>query len=378
MDFDGLKYIVVGAGFFGAVIAERIANDLKEKVLVVDSRKHIGGNCYSEDDGETGIHYHTYGTHIFHTSKKTVWDYLTQFTEINGYFHQVLTTYKDRVYQMPINLETINSFYNINLKPYEVENFLRREIQKEQIETPENFEEKAITMIGRPLYEAFIKEYTMKQWHKEPKQLPESILNRLPFRTNYNESYYFDRWQGVPLNGYTEIFQNMLKNERITLQLNTDYFAMKDRIPESTTIIYSGPIDKFFDYKYGRLEWLTLDFEKKIVNVEDYQGNSVMNYAERSVPYTRIHEPRHLHPERTYSRDKTMIIKEYSVKKGENNPYYPITDPRNTEILSCYLQEKKKTNVVIGGRLGDYKYYDMDQTIETALSVYKHVISTAS
>ncbi|RWX46783.1 UDP-galactopyranose mutase [Candidatus Electrothrix aarhusensis] len=378
MDFDGLKYIVVGAGFFGAVIAERIANDLKEKVLVVDSRKHIGGNCYSEDDGETGIHYHTYGTHIFHTSKKTVWDYLTQFTEINGYFHQVLTTYKDRVYQMPINLETINSFYNINLKPYEVEDFLRREIQKEQIETPGNFEEKAIAMIGRPLYEAFIKEYTMKQWHKDPKQLPESILSRLPFRTNYNESYYFDRWQGVPLNGYTEIFQNMLKNERITLQLNTDYFAMKDRIPESTTIIYSGPIDKFFDYKYGRLEWLTLDFEKKIVNVEDYQGNSVMNYAERSVPYTRIHEPRHLHPERTYSRDKTMIIKEYSVKKGENNPYYPITDPRNTEILSCYLQEKKKTNVVIGGRLGDYKYYDMDQTIETALSVYKHVIRTAS
>ncbi|MCI5164006.1 MAG: UDP-galactopyranose mutase [Candidatus Electrothrix sp. AX5] len=261
---------------------------------------------------------------------------------------------------------------------YEVEDFLRREIEKEKIETPGNFEEKAIAMIGRPLYEAFIKEYTMKQWHKDPRQLPESILSRLPFRTNYNESYYFDRWQGVPLNGYTEIFQNMLKNERITLQLNTDYFAMKDRIPESTTVIYSGPIDKFFDYKYGRLEWLTLDFEKEIVNVEDYQGTSVMNYAERSVPYTRIHEPRHLHPERTYSRDKTMIIKEYSVKKGENNPYYPITDSRNTEILSCYLQEKKKTNVVIGGRLGDYKYYDMDRTIETALSVYKDVIRTAS
>ena len=378
MDLDGLKYIVVGAGFFGAVIAERIANDLQEKVLVIDSRKHIGGNCYSEDDEQTGIHFHTYGTHIFHTSQKTVWDYLTKFTEINGYFHQVLTTYKGKVYQMPINLETINSFYNTSLKPYEVEDFLNREIQKEKIESPKNFEEKAIGMIGRPLYEAFIKEYTIKQWHKDPKQLPESILSRLPFRTNYNESYYFDRWQGVPLNGYTEIFQNMLKNDRITLQLNTDYFAIKDRIPESTTVIYSGPIDKFFGYKYGRLEWLTLDFEKEIVNVEDYQGTSVMNYAERSVSYTRIHEPRHLHPERTYPRDKTMIIKEYSIEKGEENPYYPITDSRNTEILSCYLQEKKKTNVVIGGRLGDYKYYDMDRTIETALSVYKDVIRTAS
>ncbi|WPD22726.1 MAG: UDP-galactopyranose mutase [Candidatus Electrothrix scaldis] len=374
MDLNGVKYLVVGAGFFGAVIAERLANDLQEKVLVIDSRKHIGGNCSSEDDEQTGIHYHTYGTHIFHTSKKEVWDYLTKFTEINGYFHQVLTTYKGKVYQMPINLETINSFYNTNLKPYEVEEFLRREREKDLIEQPRNFEEKAISMIGRPLYEAFIKEYTLKQWHKYPVQLPESILNRLPFRTNYNESYYFDRWQGVPLNGYTEIFQNMLQNDRITLQLNTDYFAIKDQIPETTTVIYSGPVDKFFDYKYGRLEWLSLDFDKEIIEVEDYQGTSVMNYAEQAVPYTRIHEPRHLHPERAYPKDKTMIIKEYSIKQGEDNPYYPIMDSRNTEMLAHYLQEKKKTNVIIGGRLGDYKYYDMDQTIEMALTVYKDLI----
>jgi UDP-galactopyranose mutase len=357
------------------VIAERIANDLKERVVVIDKRPHIGGNCFSEDDKETGIHYHKYGTHIFHTSNKIVWDYINRFTEFNGYFHQVLTTYKNRVYQMPINLETINAFYNLNLKPYEVDGFLEKEIAKEKISSPKNFEEKAISLIGRPLYEAFIKGYTKKQWQKDPTTLPESILKRLPFRKNYNESYYFSRWQGIPLMGYTEIFRKLLNNKIIEVKLNTDYFEIRRNIPETTFVIYSGPIDKYFDYKYGKLEWRTLEFKKRILQVEDYQGTSVMNYAEESIPYTRIHEPRHLHAEKDYTKEKTLIIEEYSKSDDENNPYYPVNDEKNQKLILKYNNEKQKlNNVAIGGRLGDYKYYDMHQTIAMALELYENKI----
>lgn len=375
MHLDGLKFLVVGSGFFGSVIAERIANDLKERVLVIDKRPHIGGNCFSEDDNKTEIHYHKYGTHIFHTSNKIVWDYINRFTEFNGYFHQVLTTYKNKVYQMPINLETINSFYNLNLKPYEVDGFLEKEIAKEKIINPKNFEEKAISLIGRPLYEAFIKGYTKKQWQRNPELLPEFILKRLPLRKNYNESYYFSRWQGIPLMGYTEIFRKLLNNKNIEVKLNTDYFEIRENIPETTFVIYSGPIDKYFDYKYGRLEWRTLEFKKRILSVEDYQGTSVMNYAEESIPCTRIHEPRHLHPEKNYTKEKTLIIEEYSKPDDGNNPYYPINDERNQKLILKYRDETQTLkNVTISGRLGDYQYYDMHQTIAMALELYENKI----
>jgi len=375
MDLKGLKFLVVGSGFFGAIIAERIANDLNEQVLVIDKRSHIGGNCYSDKDDETGIFYHKYGTHIFHTSSKTVWKYINNFTEFNGYYHQVLTTYKDHVFQMPINLETINSFYNINLKPYEVDNFLEKEIAKENITNPRNFEEKAISLIGKPLYEAFIKGYTEKQWAKDPSDLPESILKRLPFRKNYNESYYFDRWQGIPLLGYTEIFNNLLDNKNIDIKLKTDYFEIRNNIPDSTVIIYSGPIDQFFDHKYGKLEWRTIDLKKRIALVEDYQGTSVMNYAEKSIPYTRIHEPRHLHPELQYTKEKTLLFEEYSKSDDGSDPFYPISDKKNKKIFFKYSDESQKLkNVIIGGRLGDYKYFDMDKSIEMALESYEKQI----
>lgn len=375
MHLDGLKFLVVGSGFFGSVIAERIANDLKERVLVIDKRPHVGGNCFSEDDNKTGIHYHKYGTHIFHTSNKIVWDYINRFTGFNGYFHQVLTTYKNKVYQMPINLETINSFYNLNLKPYEVDDFLEKEIAKEKIINPKNFEEKAISLIGRPLYEAFIKGYTKKQWQKDPILLPEFILKRLPFRKNYNESYYFSSWQGIPLMGYTEIFRKLLNNKNIEVKLNTDYFEIRENISETTFVIYSGPIDKFFDYKYGKLEWRTLEFKRRILSVEDYQGTSVMNYAEESIPCTRIHEPKHLHPEKNYTKEKTLIIEEYSKPDDGNNPYYPINDERNQKLILKYRDETQTVkNVAISGRLGDYQYYDMHQTIAMALELYENKI----
>lgn len=262
MNFKNLKYLVVGSGFFGSVIAERIANNLNEQVVVIDKRNHLGGNCFSEFDDETGIEFHKYGTHIFHTSNGKVWKYINNFTSFNKYHHQVLTTYKNKVYQMPINLETINSFYNINLKPYEVDDCLKSEINKEKIDNPRNLEEKAISQIGRPLYEAFIKGYTQKQWQKDPKKLPASIIDRLPFKKNYGDNYYFDLWQGIPINGYSQIFKRMLDHRNIDLHLNTDFFNIRDKIPPYCLIIYSGPIDRFFDYKFGKFEWRSLEFGK--------------------------------------------------------------------------------------------------------------------
>jgi UDP-galactopyranose mutase len=377
MDLTGIKYLVVGAGLFGSVIADRIARDKNKKVAVIEKKPHIGGNCFSDIDKETGIEYHVYGTHIFHTSSEKVWSYISEFTKFNGYRHQVLTMYRDKVYQMPINLETINMFYGLNLKPFEVQAFLDAEIKKENIKNPQNLEEKAVSQIGRPLYEAFIKGYTEKQWQKDCKQLPMSIIARLPVRKNYDESYYFDFWQGIPLDGYTEIFQRMLSHKNIDLYLNMDFFETRDRIPPSCLIIYSGPIDRFFNYKFNRLEWRTLEFEKEVINVEDYQGTSVMNYAERTVPYTRIHEPKHLHPEKAYTNKKTLIIKEYPQLDAGANPYYPVNTPENQKILQRYLDEREKhPDVIFGGRLGDYKYYDMDKTIETALDIYESKIKS--
>lgn len=375
MNLSGLKYIIIGSGFFGAVLAERIANQLKERVLVIEKRNHIGGNCFSLDDPDTGIHYHLYGTHIFHTSNERVWKYINRFTDFNSYFHQVLTTYKGKVFQMPVNLETINSFYGVNLKPFEVDDFLKKEIGEEFNGKPANFEEKAISMMGRPLYEAFIRGYTLKQWQKDPREMPESILSRLPFRKNYNESYYYSRWQGIPLHGYSKVFEKLLSSEKIDIRLNTDYFDLRDQISQETKVIYSGPIDQFFNYKYGRLEYRTLLFEKEICPYEDFQGTSVMNYADAEVPYTRIHEPRHLHPERAdYPKDKTVIIREYSKLDNGSNPYYPINDSRNQKLILEYREEASNLkNIIISGRLGEYKYFDMHDTINHALLTFDQI-----
>lgn len=368
-------YLVVGAGFFGAVIAERIATELNKKVLVIDRRDHIGGNCYSKEDEETGIEYHVYGTHIFHTSSEKVFKYLSKFTEWNSYFHQVLTLHKGTVYQMPINLETINSFYGITLKPYEVEDFLKKEREKESYPDPKNLEEKAISLIGRPLYEAFIKGYTTKQWEKDPKDLPASIINRLPVRSNYNEAYFNNaRWQGIPLDGFTAIFEKMLSHPNIEVKLSTDYFSIKDQIIPREKTIYTGPIDRYFNYDLGKLEWRTVYLKKEVVPYSDYQGTSVMNYADTDVEFTRIHEPLHLHPERNYENDKSVIFYETSGHDPED-PYYPIKNKENQDLYLKYkdLADNVK-DVIFGGRLGTYSYYDMDQVIGQALSMFESKI----
>ena len=272
---------------------------------------------------------------------------------------------------MPINLETINSFYNRNLTPTEAKEFIDGEIRKEGITQPKNLEEKAVSLIGRPLYEAFIKGYTIKQWNKDPKKLPESIIARLPIRYNYREDYFNNsRWQGIPLNGYTKVFERMMDNPNILVKLNTDYFAVKDSICVRKKTIYTGPVDQYFNYEYGRLDWRTVNLERILAEVEDYQGTSVMNIADIDNPCTRIHEPRHLHPERNYTDKKTIYFKETS-DSIPDKPYYPINTERNQKLLQQYLRMAlDEKHVIFGGRLGNYAYYDMDITIDKAIECF--------
>jgi len=372
-DLEGLEFCVVGCGMFGSVIAERIANDLGCRVVIIDVRDHIGGNCYSEADDETGIEVHRYGSHIFHTSDARVWEYINRFTSFNSYRHQVLTVHENKVYRMPINLETINSFYGIRLEPHEVEDFLSKEIANDRIETPSNLEEQAISLVGRPLYEAFIKGYTAKQWQAPLTDLPASIIKRLPVRSDYDGAYFSDRWQGIPTDGYTRLFERMLSSDNIDLMLGVDFFDVRDSLPEDCRVIYSGPIDRFFDYRYGRLGWRTVRFEKEVHPYGDYQGTTVMNYADEKVPFTRIHEFKHYHPERDYPGDRTVIFKEYPLPGDSDEiPYYPVRMNDDVEMYKRYRADAEKLEgTVFGGRLGSYQYFDMHHVIGQALTTYQ-------
>ncbi len=343
MKFD---FLIVGSGFYGSVLAERISNILQKKVLVIDKRPHIGGNCFSDFCKETEIEYHKYGTHIFHTSNKKVMDYLSPFMKLNNYRHQVLTKHKNQVYQMPINLETINSFFKKNFSPLEAKEFIKKISEKENIFEAKNFEEKAISIIGRKLYSAFIKNYTLKQWGVNPKKLPASTFNRLPVRFNYNEDYFNHcNWQGIPENGYTEIFKKLLSSKKIKILLNCDFFKNFEIFKPKYATIYTGPIDKFFNYKFGRLGWRSLKFKHLVKNTPDYQGTAVMNYADLNYKYTRIHEPIHLHPERKINSESSLIIEEYPVINN-NEPYYPINDIQSKLALKKYKDLSKKISNV--------------------------------
>ena len=369
-----IDFLIVGTGFYGSVLAERIANVLKKKVLIVDQRNHIGGNCFSDTDRETGIEYHVYGTHIFHTSNVKVWDYINQFTEFNNYRHQVLSSHKKKIYQMPINLETINSLFNKNFNPKEASFFLNKITKKYKKQSYKNFEEKAKSQIGEKLYAAFIKNYTKKQWNSDPKLLPGSIFNRLPLRLSYNEDYYEQtQWQGIPKHGYTEIFKKLLRNKNIKVVLNKK-FNLNFSIKPKYLTIYTGPLDKLLNYKFGKLDWRSLSFKKKILNVNDYQGTSVINFPDLKHDFTRIHEPKHLHPERkVFKMDKTLIIEEYP-SNNIDEPYYPINNEKNRKIHRQYKEFLKNfKKITFGGRLADYAYYDMDMTISAALKKFEQI-----
>jgi len=371
------QYIVVGSGFFGATVAERIATDLGQSVLVLEARGHLGGNSYSEIDPDSGIEIHTYGSHIFHTRDQEVWEYVNRFSPFNHYRHQVLTRWQGQSYFMPINLDTICRFYGRNLTPTEARELLSREAAREGIANPRNFEEKALSQIGRPLYEAFIQGYTQKQWGVRPSQLPESILNRLPIRTSFNHHYFDDPYQGIPILGYGGIFAKMLDHPLIEVRMNTDFFVVRDSLPQATPVIFTGAIDRFFDYRCGELSWRGLRFERELMAVDDFQGTAVMNYAELAVPFTRIHEFKHYHPERQGQGGRTVICREYpaSCRRGDE-PFYPVNTEGDQKRLADYraLATQAPGCLHFGGRLGSYRYLDMDQTIRAALNLYHQVL----
>ena len=373
MDFRDYDLIVVGAGFFGLTIAERAANLLGRKVCVMERRPHIGGNSYSETDPETGIEYHKYGSHLFHTNSEEIWEYLHNFTTFTDYRHRVFTVHRGQVYPMPIGLGTICSFFGRHMSPGEARELIAGQVAAEGVADPANLEEKAISLIGRPLYEAFIKGYTGKQWQTDPRELPAGIITRLPVRFTFEDRYFSDRYEGLPVDGYTAIFEKMIASPLIDVRLGFDFFEARGSISPGQLVVYTGPVDRYFDYKAGELGWRTVDFEKEIVGVDDFQGTSVVNYADEEVPYTRVHEFKHLHPERKYRPGKTVLYREHSRSASRaDEPYYPINTGRDRAMFDAYkAMAEREPNFILGGRLGSYKYLDMHQAIGAALKTFR-------
>ncbi len=373
-DFD---LIVVGAGFFGLTIAERAANLLGRKVCVLERRPHIGGNSYSETDPETGIEYHKYGSHLFHTNSEEIWEYLHNFTAFTAYRHKVVTVHRGKAYPMPINLATICGFFGRFMSPGEARELIAGQAAAEGCATPANLEEKAVSLIGRPLYDAFIKGYTKKQWQTDPRELPAGIITRLPVRFTFEDGYFSDRYEGLPVDGYTAIFEKMVASPLIDVRLGVDFFELRRQLSPGQLIVYTGPIDRYFDYRAGELGWRTLDFEKEVVAVDDFQGTSVVNYADEDVPYTRVHEFKHLHPERTYRPGKTVLYREHSRSASRaDEPYYPINTPSDRKTHEAYKEMAGlEPNFILGGRLGSYKYLDMHQAIGAALKTFRGQIT---
>ena len=356
MEYD---YLIVGAGFFGAVFAHE-ATARGKKCLVVEKRDHIGGNCYTED--VEGIAVHRYGAHIFHTSDKRIWDYVGQFAELNNYVNSPIANYKGEIYNMPFNMNTFSRLWGI-ATPQEAKEIIDR--QRGTMTDPQNLEEQAISLVGRDIYEKLVKGYTEKQWGRPCTELPAFIIRRLPVRFTYNNNYFTDRYQGIPQEGYTAIFRRLL--EGIEVRLGCDYLAHRQELrPLAKEVIYTGPIDQYFDYQYGPLQFRSLRFETEVLNTDNFQGNAVVNYTDRETPYTRIIEHKHF----TFgTQEKTVITREYPADwKPGMEPYYTVNDAANNALYEKYAAlAAKEPGVTFGGRLGEYQYYDMDKVIASSL-----------
>ena len=371
--------IVVGSGFFGLTVAEQAASELGKRVLVVEKRSHIGGNAYSENEPETGIEVHKYGAHLFHTSNERVWEYVNRFTDFTDYQHRVFAMHDGTAYQFPMGLGLINQFFGRYYSPEEAKKLIEEQREGLDPAAATNLEERGIALIGKPLYDAFVKHYTAKQWQTDPTDLPPEIISRLPVRYTFNNRYFNDTYEGLPVDGYAAWLEKMAELERIDVRLDTDWFEVRDEVraenPDAP-VVYTGPLDHYFDYAEGRLGWRTLDFEQEVLEVGDFQGTPVMNYNDADVPYTRIHEFRHFHPERSeYPSDRTVIVKEYSRFASEDDEvYYPINTPEDREKLEAYrrlaAEEAEQHNVLFGGRLGTYQYLDMHMAIAAALTLF--------
>ena len=357
-------YVIVGSGLFGSVCAYELTKK-GNKCLVLEKRNHIGGNCYTEK--LDGINVHTYGPHIFHTSNKEIWDYVNQFAKFNSFINRPKVNYENFLYSFPINLFTLHQLYGV-MTPEEAKQKLDEVRVKN--DNPKNLEEWIISQVGVDIYNIFIKGYTTKQWGRHPIDLPASIIKRLPIRFNHDDNYYYDPYQGIPIGGYTQIFEKMLNG--VEVRLNTDYLANRDEFNKLATkkVIYTGPIDAFYNYIYGKLDYRSLKFETEKKEVSDYQGNAVINYTELHVPYTRIVEHKHFDPVDT---NCTYITKEYPREYGDGMvPYYPINDKVNTPTYEKYKSlTDAETHFIFGGRLAEYRYYDMHQVIGSALHTCK-------
>lgn len=365
-------YLIVGAGLFGAIFAYE-ANKKVKKCLVIDKRSHIGGNIYTEEID--GINVHKYGAHIFHTSNKEIWDYINQFAEFNRYTNSPVARYKEELYNLPFNMNTFNKLWGV-ITPEEAIQKIEEEKKQANITEPKNLEEQAISLVGKTIYEKLIKGYTEKQWGMSCSELPSFIIRRLPVRMIYDNNYFNDKYQGIPIGGYTQIIEKML--EGIDIKLNYDFFDHKDELENiANKIVFTGQIDRYYDYKFGQLEYRSVRFETEKLDVDNYQGNAVVNYTDIEIPYTRIIEHKHFEQGKQLGNEvtegpsvgKTIISREYSDKWDiSKEPYYPINNNKNNELYKKYENLAKEDNkIIFGGRLGQYKYYDMDKVIEEAL-----------
>jgi UDP-galactopyranose mutase len=365
--------IIVGSGFYGLTVAEQAAND-GYRVSIIEARNHIGGNAYSFLDDKTGIEIHKYGSHLFHTSNVSVFEYISKFTDLNNYRHKVVAKHNERFFPIPINLFTLSQFYGRTFTPNDA---------KELFESFGNFdsddlslEDFAIKNLGKPLYEAFFKNYTLKQWGIDPKSLPAATIKRIPIRTTFEDQYFNDIYQGLPVNGYQSWFNSMISNPLIEVFTNVDFFDLPKHIYSGKAVCFTGPLDRYFNFKLGRLGWRTLDFEIEKLEELDFQGTSVVNYVDLDEKFTRIHEFKHLHPEREYQNQPTIIMKEFSrLALQGDEPYYPVNSTEDREKLLGYRELAKNVPLVFfGGRLGTYQYLDMHMAIGSALTNYRNQI----
>ena len=361
-------YLIVGAGLFGAVFAYE-ATKKGKKCLVIDKRDHIAGNIYTKET--ENINVHQYGAHIFHTSDRKIWDYVNSFADFNNYINSPVAIYKDELYNLPFNMNTFSKMWNIKT-PSEAKAIIEKQIEELNITEPKNLEEQALSLVGTDVYEKLIKGYTEKQWGRDCKELPAFIIKRLPLRFTYDNNYFNDRYQGIPIGGYTKIVEKMLEGSDVLL--DTDYFEfIKDNEGIADKVLFTGMIDEYYDFCYGHLEYRTVRFETEVLDCDNYQGNAVVNYTDREVPYTRIIEHKHFE---FGKQEKTIISREYSTEwEPGMEPYYPVNNERNNELFEKYKAlADKEENVIFGGRLGNYKYYDMDKVIIAALeAVEKYV-----
>ncbi|EIK80370.1 UDP-galactopyranose mutase [Gardnerella vaginalis 1400E] len=392
--------VVVGAGLFGLTVAQQAAERAGARVEIIDVRNHIGGNAYSYFDERTGIEIHKYGAHLFHTSNKRVWDYVNRFTTFTNYVHRVYATHDGEVYSLPINLGTINQFFHAHYTPEEAKALIASQAGEFAGKDPQNLNDKGISLIGRPLYEAFIKNYTAKQWQTDPSKLPAGIIKRLPVRFNYNNRYFKDTWEGLPTDGYTAWMQRMIDDPRIHVSLGVDFFDEsqpfnKCALAEAgVPVVYTGPVDRYFDYALGELKWRTVDFKEVRYEENDHFGCPVMNYSDADVPFTRAIEFKNFNPEReevegvasgeagdcatfmpgkSVKAGETVVWQEYSrAATREDEPYYPVNTEEDKALYARYAQlAEAQPNTVFGGRLGTYSYYDMHNVIDMALRAYE-------